>query len=78
MKFPFELIYPWALAGLAGLPLVWWAARHTLALVTKRRRRLSWALRSIILVLVALALATTLHAAATKKVTTLHCTNDVS
>ena len=56
MNLPFELMYPWALLALAALPLVWWAGRHSLALFTPRRRRLSWLLRSLLVILVALAL----------------------
>ena len=56
MRLPFEFTYPWALPALAGLLLVWWAARGAIALVTPKRRRLSWVLRCLVAVCIGLAL----------------------
>ena len=57
MRLPFEFTYPWALPALVGLPLVWWLARSAIALVTPKRRRLSWVLRCLVALCVGLALA---------------------
>lgn len=56
MKFPLDLTFPWMLLALAGLLLVWWRSRDSIALFTPQRRRLSFLLRSAGVVLVALAL----------------------
>jgi len=56
MRLPFEFTYPWALPALAGLLLVWWAARGAIALFTPKRRRLSWLLRSLVALCIGLAL----------------------
>jgi uncharacterized membrane protein len=56
MKFPLELSYPWMLLALAGLYLVWLRARDSIALFTPQRRKLSWILRSVAVVLLVLAL----------------------
>jgi len=56
MKVPLELTYPWMLLALAALGLVWLRARESLALFTPQRRRLSFVLRSLGVVLIVLAL----------------------
>jgi len=56
MKFPLEFTYPWMLLALAALGLVWLRARESLALFTPQRRRLSFVLRSLGVVLLVLAL----------------------
>jgi len=56
MNSIFEILNPWMLTGLAGLfVLVYWH-RHTVALLTRRRQLVSLGLRSAILVLIVLAL----------------------
>lgn len=57
MRLAFDFTYPWALAGIAGLALIWWGARGSLAPLSSGRRRWSWALRSLLVILVGLALA---------------------
>ncbi len=56
MKFPLEFSYPWMLLALAALFLVWLRARESVALFTPQRRRLSFVLRTIGIILVVLAL----------------------
>jgi uncharacterized membrane protein/uncharacterized protein YegL len=51
-----ELTHPWLLLALAGLALIAWWHRRTLAPFSHRRRLLSLALRSAVFVLVVLAL----------------------
>jgi len=54
---PFEFASPWYLLLLALLPLVYWLARRSLAGLAGRRRVVSIVLRSVVLLLVILALA---------------------
>jgi Ca-activated chloride channel homolog len=56
VKFPLDLTYPWMLLALAGLGLVWWRGRESLALFTPQRRHLSLILRCVVVALVVLAL----------------------
>ena len=56
MKLPLEFTYPWMLLALAALGLVWLRARESLALFTPQRRLLSFVLRSLVVVLLVLAL----------------------
>ncbi len=53
---PLELTYPWMLLALAGLGLVWWRGRESLALFTPQRKRFSLILRCLVVALVVVAL----------------------
>ena len=56
MSFPLEFSYPWVLLALAGLGLVWWRSRDSVALFTPQRRRLSLILRLVGVTLLVLGL----------------------
>ena len=56
-RLPVEFASPWYLVLLTLLPLVYWLARRSLAGLVGRRRIVSMVLRSVVLLLVILALA---------------------
>ena len=57
MSAPLELLRPWALLALVGSLPLWWWHRRSLSSLPRTRQRLSLALRCLLLLLVALALA---------------------
>lgn len=48
---------PWYLLLLLGLPLVWWLGRHSLSAMSRVRRWLAFGLRTVVYVLLVMALA---------------------